>query len=210
MPMRPLDPVPGVARFTFMGLVSGVPVNNSIHVQRASTLPWPAVDLGTVLTALKTSFETRFLPLIQSNYHETGLRGLDLTNTTGADITLPMSGTGGKSNFSSNNAAACCVSWKTAAHYRGGHGRMYLVAGDASGILTGNTFESVYLSAMNTAANGFLNDIKVISMTPAVTPVLVRRTSNGVPLIPPLTYEITSAVVDSRVDTQRRRLGKDR
>jgi hypothetical protein len=208
--MEPLEPVPGVVRVTFLGQQQGVNVNNTIHVDNGAAGPTSAAQLTILATGMKAAFETHFLPLINANYHELGVHAIDLTSPSGAEAQVASSGTGGKSAFASNAASSVCISWKTSLHYRGGHPRMYLCAGDASTILNGTTIAATELTAYNTAANNFLTAIGTIATTLSVHPVLVRRHALGAKLVPPQVYPITSAVVDSRIDIQRRRLGKDR
>jgi hypothetical protein len=208
--MAVLAPVPGVARIVFKGNSLTVPVANVIHVQNGRGDAWSKAELDGVATAARNSFQTRFLPLINNNYHLTEVDAVDLTSDLGVVSTALSSGVGAKVGIGTVNSVAQCISWKTDAHFRGGHARMYLCGPGSGDYQDATTWQPTQVSALLTAANGFLQDI--FTAFPPLTPqyVLVRRTKNRSPLIPPQTFVLRSAVVDTRIDSQRRRLGKDR
>lgn len=108
------------------------------------------------------------------------------------------------------NSVACCISFVIQDRYRGGHPRMYLPAADQTDIINGNTWEPTTLGAYQSDANNFhtqLNGLTVGGTT--WQHVVVRYYSQTLLLTTPLVRPIAGTKVGSRVDTMRRRLGKE-
>lgn len=207
----PLQPVPGVARLNFNATTFGTPMTNVIHVKGQTGTAFSQAQLDTLTGTLATQWATRFCPLLANTYTMTGVHAVDLTSPFGVESFAASSASGTASPGSALAGVACCISWKTAAHWRGGHGRTYLATPGGSNYLNGNTWLGTFVTAITAAAQAFLTDIAAISIggSPAVM-VIVRRQSGKTPLIPPIAQPVTSAVVDSRIDTMRHRYGKDR
>lgn len=106
---------------------------------------------------------------------------------------------------------AACITWKVATHYKGGHPRTYLAGVPLGMSSDGQSWGSTYQGLLNTAAGNLLSSVNAINVGAAglVTLSAVHRTRAGVTLNPPTTEPIVAVEVDHRVDTQRRRLGKD-
>jgi hypothetical protein len=208
--MPALKPVVGVARCVFTGLLNGRPVANIVHIKGQTGSPWSQADITALALAIRTSWQTRFCPQMNTGYTFTGVTATDLTTDTGYVGTGTSSTVGSKAAAGTTDAIACCISWKTAAHFRGGHCRTYLCGPSISEYSNTSTWTGTYMTAITTAASGFLTDIN--ASVPAISPamVLVRRVKDKAVLDVPLAYVVTNGVVDSRIDTMRRRLGKDR
>jgi hypothetical protein len=205
-----LQPVPGVLRCVLRGIADGVTVNNVVHVFRGNISPWTSADAQAQVNSMAATFVTRFISLINNRYTFTGVEGTDLTNNVGVVATAAASSVGTKTGTGTTNATAQCITWKTAAHYRGGHPRMYLFGPGTADITLGTTFVGSHVTALKTAALAWITDVNTGAALTGVAMSLVRRTANKTVLTTPQIFAITSADVDSRIDTQRRRLGKDR
>lgn len=213
--MPPLQPVPSVARVVVNGVFSssGGPWVNIFHVRRepvAGSLTQGEVD--AIAAGVRGAWLNNFIPLCSS--------AMTLGNVVATDITDQFGLVG---TSSGNNAGAIAtgtmmppsvaigISWTQAQHYRGGHPRSY-IPGLNSGQL--NASGSNLLSAAQQAnflagALAFRTAVNAIAIGTAARLVLVRRIANKVVLVNPIVSNITGATVDRRVDTQRRRLGKD-
>lgn len=106
---------------------------------------------------------------------------------------------------------SACITWHVATHYKGGHPRTYLPAIPYTATSDGRSWGSSYQALLNTAASSLFTAVNAINVGAAgvVTLVAVHRVRNKVVLNPPTTEPIVSVEVDTRIDTQRRRIGPD-
>jgi hypothetical protein len=210
--MAPLQLANSIARCAFRGVAAGVNIVNVLHVQKDPVAgPYSQAEIDALATALGTIYTTRFVPQLNFSYTAAELVCTDLSTHTGVVGVKTMTGTGGDATTTQGNAACVCISWKISKHYRGGHPRTYLGPVGAAKLTNGTTLTPAYVTAVTTAANGFLNDVNALAVTGSPYKlVALHRTQGGTTLIPPGLSFITAAQVDSRLDTQRRRLGKDR
>jgi hypothetical protein len=202
--------VPGCARITCHGVIQGTQIANVFHVRNITFQPWTQTEINAITTGVSLAYAAQFAPLGTTTFTYTGADGVDLTNDVGVTANVPASTPGIRSATGVSNATSCCITWKTAAHFRGGHARTYLPPPATSDITLGNTWTGAYSTAVQTAASAFITAVNGITSSIVPSLSLVRRIRNGAPINPPETYVITGALVDSRVDTMRRRLGKDR
>jgi len=109
-------------------------------------------------------------------------------------------------------SAAVGISWRQPVSYRGGHPRTYL-CGFQSDILADVTRLSGSAQlAISNAANGFLTDVEDLGPYASLGAVKLGTVSyitDGDWRPNPLFFHYQSASVDLRLDTQRRRLGRD-
>jgi len=218
--MPPLLPVPGVVRCALTGTFGDAKWANIFHIaQRLSggsfinAAAWTQPDLDALAVAWGTWWNSHF------KQHQTLSSALadvfvvDLTSDTGLQSAraTPIPGTNaGTADFSAQTCV--CVSWKARQRYRGGHLRSYLVPGTTGNKTTPTTWGTGYTNAVATSMNNFLSTLageNTISPD-GLALVGVHRVRHGQPIDPVGTEIILSATVDTRIDTQRRRLGKDR
>jgi hypothetical protein len=207
----PLPAVPGVAKVTFLGSFQGVAVNHVMHV-RFGTDFMSITQANTLATGMRNAFSTNFSPLINGGVAYATVNAQDLTGDTGVTGTnaTGITGTHGGTVLPAN--VAQCISWQHGRHYRGGHPRTYFTGLVSTDMLNPNTFSSAAVSAWQSAGSAFLAAVNAITgVGPgACTLSVVHYRKNGALLTSPLVDAITGCVVDSRIDTQRRRLGRDR
>jgi len=212
--MPPLAFVPGVALVVWKGTMGGVNVANTFHVRDITSLSaWTQADITDLATFMRAQFVTQFIPNITNSYTLTDCVATDLTSSTGVSSTASGSTVGGISAFTGlpSNVAAC-VGWHTALRFRGGHPRLYVPPPSTNQQLTLNTWTTTYVTALLTNSAAMLTAINghALPSGHAISPVLVSRVRAGVQLTSPLINTITASTVDNRIDSQRRRLGKDR
>lgn len=207
----PLAPVPGVARIVVKGSIGNVATANIFHVKGPTGTSWSQPDLTSITTRVRLAYATRFAPLFTSSWAHSTTDGIDLTSDVGLVASDTSAFNGGKAGTSLPSNVAQCLTWKTAAHFRGGHCRTYLPPPSFNETTTPNTWLGTHVTAMNTAIAGFLADVNAVlgSISPALVMVSRIRQLNPIPG-GPIAYPIGAGTFDTRVDSQRRRLGKDR
>lgn len=157
---------------------------------------------GAQLAALAADWWTVNGPSIQS-YMSSNVTFLsvtirDLNDSSGAEgtFTIPVNTFGSVGSDAVPYNAAAVISWRSAFVGRRGRGRWY-ATGIAEAQVSGNTL-SATLQTLLLAAGVVINSYTGTGDIPA-TPVIASRVAH-------LLYDITAVVVDSFVDSQRRRL----
>lgn len=124
-----------------------------------------------------------------------------------------ITGQGGKAGTQLPANVAVCVGWRVQQHYRGGHPRTYLVGPDATSLSGGRLFLQAYCTSVAQAANAFHADVNTMSsgaiglVKLGVVSFVLRNEWRPDPVF--RDFIPSGAHVDSRVDSMRRRLGRD-
>jgi len=108
-------------------------------------------------------------------------------------------------------SVAAVISWIANVYWRGGKPRTY-VSGVPLASYDGTTqLKATFQSGLDTAAGSFLTAVNALTPTPftSVTLSLMSFFSKKVGAVRPQAFPITGAKVGSRIDSQRRRLGKE-
>jgi hypothetical protein len=208
--MPALKPVTGVARVSCRGTSQGVAIVNVFHVKTNGglmTLP----DITYITNLVGQAYETNIIPRLNGNYSGDTVRGVDLTALVGQEFTRALAGTPGATSAQTPQNAACCITWKIARHYRGGHPRTYVGPLPFSAIDQPTSLAPAYMTLVQNGANAFLSAINA-GTTGGKTMRLcaVHRWREKQMLDLPEVSDIQTALVDARIDTMRRRLGRDR
>jgi len=108
---------------------------------------------------------------------------------------------------------ALTASWSIASRYRGGHPRSYFPGPPASALDNpgGRVWSSTFISTAHSAFSAFLNSVNTATISGHANGIqlgTIRSKSKG-QVIPATFYPYLSVSVHSRVDSQRRRLGKE-
>jgi hypothetical protein len=167
-------------------------------------------------SALATGFRNAWNAQIYARLHSS----VTLQSVTVQDLGSDLGAIGVNSTPASGiqsgtaNAAnvALCVSWQHGRHYRGGHPRTYYPGTITTDMTNPTTWAATTLSSWQTTINAYLAAINALSGS-GYGPValsVVHYKMHGSVLADPLVDPITGASIDSRIDSQRRRLGKDR
>lgn len=171
------------------------------------------------LTAIANLFSTKlqgagtWLNAISSTWKLSNIRVLDNSGETeNVGVSTPnAAGSGGGTPLPPS--AALCMSWPIPAHYRGGHPRTY-VAGlmvtnmDTNG---GKFWLATTISQWEGIGSALIAAIGTSSVLSPVVLTLgtISYFSGKVLREPPLFRVFEGCVVGSRLDSQRRRLGKE-
>jgi hypothetical protein len=209
--MPALPPAAGNAKIIIKQTYAGVNVYNILHAQKAPISAWSASELATLASTVRSAWVTNFTPLQYNGLTLNDVTCVDLTSDTGAEGSATGSTPGGLSGSALSSNAAACLTWKIARRYRGGHPRTYVAGALSSHTSNANTWGATYLTAMTSAALALRTAINgVVAGASTVQVGTLHYYRAGVLLATPLVSEYTGVVVDSRVDSQRRRLGRDR
>jgi len=210
--MPPLNPVPHTLRVVFNGTYGAAKWANVMHVDYTGpTLPNTS-DLNTVATNLFGYYQSDFMPLVSGSATLLGCTVTDLNSSSGAVGFHAGSAAGGRgtgSNMSSN--VALCLSWKQVIRYRGGHPRTYLCGMEGNDLTDTDHFNATYVGLAKTAMSAFLANVNGMATPSTFVPYrlgYVKYVANKVVLTNPTFLPFVGYDVNSRVDTQRRRLGR--
>ena len=212
-PPRP-NPPSHVAHFAVHGAQSGVPWANTFWLRNGALTSPSESDFAALTAHIRILWVGYFLEHIGTGATVDGCSGLyygaqglesgfnDLHTDTGsmAGSVLP-------------SQVSCGISWTIQAAYKGGHPRTYLPPPSQSALLSTRLFNPSYCSTIVSAANAFHHDANLLvhgnfSDAHLGTVSFVHQKQWRTP---PVFRDFVpgKAGVDGRVDTQRRRLGRD-
>ena len=197
----PLPLTPRGIKIVLEATQNTTPVVNVWNVQAPATVT--LTDLNDVSTVMDAWIISDLLPLMHSSWHAQQLIVTDLSSATPSQVITPL-GVGYEGQVGGDPTAAnaaVCVSWRTAVIGRSYRGRTFL-----------GGLPNVYLASaqnINTAnavgiAAAAANLISVLTTAGYILSVLSYY-SNLVLRVSGLLTEIVSVIVDTKVDSQRRR-----
>jgi hypothetical protein len=212
-PPRP-NPPRDVAHLVVHGSQSGVPWANTFWV-RNGNLQTPTVsNFAAIVDAVRSYWVSAFIEHIGTGATVEGCDGL-YYGATGLELGVnePHTDTGSMSGSVLPSQVSCGISWTVQAAYKGGHPRTYLPPPSQNALLSTRLFNPSFQAAVAGAANQFLANINVLKAgelddlhlgTVSFVHQKQWRT-------PPVFRDFVPgrATVDQRIDTQRRRLGRD-
>lgn len=209
MPALPF--VPSVCKVVFKGNIQGAVCDNVMHV-RFNTDFLSAAQAVAIANGMANAYKTSFQASLANQYTLTETDVIDLGGEFGNSGSSSTSFGGTNSPSVNPMNVAMCVGWTIGRHYRGGHPRTYFAGTSPSDQTNATTWQASTVSRWLAAAQGFITAVAAISTgVPApLSLVCVHYRKSGALLATPLVDPIVGATVDSRIDSQRRRLGKDR
>lgn len=216
--MAHLGPLPDAARTVkvrLIGLNQTFPWVNVFHIQWNSGGVRPdSAGLATMATNIRTLWTSAFAAQFITNSSLTTVECTDISDRTGGQgiDSTAVSGTNATAGASLSTAA--CVSWTINRRYRGGHPRTYLSGVDASAFTSGKLWTPAKVTAYTTAANAWRTGLEALTNmgnTWQMVNVSYYKTVGGLPAYknPPDIDHIVGQKFHTRIDTQRRRLGKE-
>jgi hypothetical protein len=186
-------------------------VNNVMHLLVDEDGPYLGADLNTAAATFYGLFTDAFAPSVCSALTFARCDVKDVSVSDGAVGTHvpsePVAGTVSTAPLPAN--CALVVSWKEEISYRGGHPRTYLCAIPGADVLDPQHVSSAYAVGVQNAAEDFRS-----SVFDATWPTswgsgslaVVHYRLDDVALTPPHVKILTQAIVNTRLDSQRRRL----
>ena len=188
-------------------------VLNIFHLHVESDGPYEPADLVSVADVFATAYSTDFLPVLCTALVHADVTAKDISVVDGA-VGLSIVHAGDTGAISSQPAQANCalvISWKESLSYRGGHPRTYLCGWPMADASDGQHVNGTYAASVQTHANTFLGDINAATYPVALGVgdlAVVHYRLNDAVQTPPLVKPILAATVNTRTDSQRRRLQK--
>lgn len=208
------DPPAHTIHITALGTLDGFPWANTFWLRNGNAQTPVQADFTTVVNNFGSKYVTNFLPhlshtLIMSEfsalYYETG--GASLAAAVG------YSTIGGDPGNTAPANVSCCIGWRVQAHYRGGHPRTYLAGIPTSKFANSRQFSTAYASAVAGSAAAFHREVNGLSagalssLKLGIVSFVLRKEWRNPPVF--RDFIIDSAHVDPRIDSMRRRLGRD-
>lgn len=209
--MPPLPAIPGMAKIIVKQTLAGVSVYNVLHAISQGSVAWTATEATNMATAVRSAWVTNVIPLQASSLTLTDVQVVDLTSNTGNEGTASGTTNGTAVGTALSSNVAITWSWKISRRYRGGHPRTYIAGCPQSAQTTPNTILASAITSHVAAANAIRNAINAVIVGGSTAFMAVPHyVKDGVRLTTPDWSYINSVSVDSRLDSQRRRLGRDR
>lgn len=214
--MVALLPVQNVIQFRFGGSYQNQPFMNVLHWEYAGGPP-TGTQLKELCNDAMGAWDTTLSPILNTTVALNTVRGIDLSAPdapqSASDVQAAVGdlvGTALPVNV------AMCVSWLVNYRWRGGHIRTYLPAGATQSVSNGNSWSGTALTNGRLAVSSFLTAMNGMTAGSVSGHLVgVRRWETlvkgqpPVQISPPLVLPIVGAIVDSRLDSARRRLGRD-
>jgi hypothetical protein len=213
--LGPLPDAPRTVKLRLIGQNQTFPWVNVLHIQWGSGGATPdSSNLNAMAIIIGIAWTARFAPLFITNSSLTNVEVTDISSRTGAQGNDPTNRPGTNATAGAPLSVAACISWTIARRYRGGHPRTYLSGVDASAYTSGKLWTGAKIIAYQAAATGFRSDINAMTVagnTWALANVSYYQKVAGVVSyrVPPVVDLISGSKFHTRLDTQRRRLGKE-
>jgi len=183
------------------GAQEGIPVVNIFHIKAPGAVTF--TDLENIETVFQEWVDSDWLPMLHNTYVLNDFTVLDISEEDGIKVTHPyVSGNaGGVGGDPTPANAALVVSWRTAQTGRSYRGRTYVGA-------IGNNFMVDPHNVDSTFASGVADNMAALKdaiETAGYTLSVLSRVLNKVVRVVGVLTEIVSIIVDTKVDSQRRR-----
>lgn len=223
--MPPLAAAAGCIKVQLIGTNQGGLWMNNLHFQTeaGAAVPQDTGQIATFLNAIATSWGANIGPLCNDEVELTALTYTDLTASDRVQFTstLVTPEAGSRAGDPLPASIAMVMSLRVSNRFRGGHGRIYIPAGVQGDVVAGRQWSGAFNTAANTAVSAFRTTLEALTMGVVLVRLVVLSYFSGSHKTPddrhplpvarptPLPMLVTSARVRTRVDTQRRRLGKE-
>lgn len=206
----PFIPTPSGLRVVFTGRYANAPFVNVMYARQIGGSPASVANLDTWAGALASLYHTTLMTMLNVNTHLTNVTATDISSEFGNQgvFTGDLVATGPATGGDPANVAVV-LSWTIQRHYRGGHPRTYLV-GISDTQHTEQSLTPASQTAYAAAGNNFRTGWNGILLGGSPTQISsLTKIRAGVPINPYQLNDITNCVVHQRLDSQRRRLGKE-
>jgi hypothetical protein len=214
-PKGPKPPMPGLVKvqmlYNSVLAQQTLTAANVLHVITTPVVSQTVTSLTSLATSFYNAWGTRFITSLGNTANLIGCNTTDLSGT-GLQGSYLHTTPGGASGASIAPQCAIVITWKAAINWRGGRPRTYLpfVPNNALPSASGSKLQSTFTSALATAAQNFLVDVNGITLSGSIYQLGVPSYYTKGNFRPaPVFYAFQSAVVHDRLDSQRRRSGKE-
>jgi hypothetical protein len=192
--------VPNGIKLEWNATQNGIPIVNRVYVTTTAAPTSANLD-DAIIKAL--AFFNAFKPLCHPSYVLQNITATDVSVANGTQTILPLTtdnvGTGSGAALAAN--AAMCVSLRTNFTGRSFRGRFYLGALSGPDQADAQNFTTTATGLMAGFMEDFLDALNTINMVL----VVVSNYANNVARVIALATEVISIIVDTKIDSQRRR-----
>lgn len=205
-----LPTTPQCARAVVQGTYNGIKWVNGFNLQYSGAA-LALSDLNALAQAVEAAYKASFQSRMNSAaaYIQTVTYDLSTRSTAQGIANTGWTGTHGTTQPAANNVAAC-ISWKINLRYRGGHPRSYITGCNMDEIGSGHTWIGSGLTGYQAAGTSFLTAMNGITAGARIWFMgSIKYFQHGQVLGSGQFYAIQQALFHSRVDSMRRRLGKE-
>ena len=207
--MPALPPVPQVLRVRIAGVYGTSTWMNILHLKYSGNAPLVG-DLNSVCQQVLAAWSANIASMCNPAVSTTFADATDLTSSTSAQGIFDEVINGSRSGAAFPSNVAAVVSWHVASRWRGGHGRMYLPAGSVTDVFQNHEWLNTTLTEWRPKVQAFSNALNGINIAGSgFTHGIVRYHGTGVVPGTPLFFPVLTTAIHARVDSQRRRLGKE-
>lgn len=212
MAKQPFVPVAGVLRFRYAGTFQGAPWVNGFALSYNGTPPLQG-QLDPLATALRQEWLSYWGGLLSDQTTLLSTTVWDISSTEGVSgvDNVVEHGQTVLTNLLPVNSAVV-VSWPVVSRYRGGHFRTYIVPRSNLDITSGRLLNGSTVTAYQGAAAAFRTAVNTLSLNGSTLTLCGVRyfpTGEGVVRTSGRPFPFGVPAVHGRLDTQRRRLGKE-
>lgn len=186
------------------------------HIRNGSGVVMTPADIGVLAAAFSVSGTGHpqhvLLPSVADDTTIGTTTFTDLGGTGFQQVSTVAAGLGTATSASLPWNTAICWSWHVLATWRGGKPRTYM-PGVPTGALVSvgaTQVSSAYASVLKTAVGTFLSNINALTLSGGSAQLGMLSYHTGGSLRPtPVFYPYNSVTIHFRLDSQRRRLGKE-
>ena len=207
--MAALPPANMILLARFVGTIGGQPWNNIQHYRMGGSAP-TAAQLNALAAQMGTNWGTWIGVLCANSIELTEVQLVDLTsNTSASGLATPgIVGTRTGNGFTAQ--IAMVVSLHGDLRYRGGHFRNYLPVGVFTDVESTTQWNETFRDLAESNFASFRNAQNGLVVAGAPITMVGLSYFSGHAMRPtPVPVVINSVSVGPRIDTQRRRLGKE-
>jgi len=152
---------PGVAQMNLSGVHGAQPWSVILHWAWPNiTQAWTLTDIQALADAGRSAWAANLAAHCATGVNLTSVQTVDIGSSTavvGNNTTaVPGTGAGGAV---ANSAMCALMSFTIASRYKGGHPRAYLPCGTNTDVLNEASWNTAFVTAMNTAWTGFANGV---------------------------------------------------
>jgi len=193
--------VPNGIEIVLNAVQNGVPIVNAFNVKDTAT--HDAALLESYANAVLTWWRDTISDIISNSYVLQNIKVTSLAASTGPQFILPVT-TDNQGSLTGEQVAgnaAVVVSWRTANIGRSFRGRTYQGGLDAAATDTAQTVSSAFAAGVADSFQALLDAIETVGGVLCV----LSRFADKVARVTGILTEITSIIVDTKIDSQRRR-----
>jgi hypothetical protein len=219
--MPALPNVPGVVRIGLkMSYGEDIDVVNRFFVSYGGSDP-TATELDTFAGVIGGDWVTNVMGNLVSTLTMESVTCTALYSSSGAEVTVPVAGSGAAGPPGVTAGAACVVSHHIARRYRGGHPRTYLAGGPVSALNDPQTWGSVFIGSIQSDFGTWTGNVVAAGWAGAGTLAFVnvsyyfgftnhtypsgRVRPIPTPRLTPLVDLVSGFTVNHKLGSQRRR-----